>query len=50
MQRVLERVIDQASEVIHRPMAVSAEHPVYWQLEDNGRWLRRNFDQWIAPG
>jgi len=24
-------------------MAVSAEHPVYWQLEDNGRWLRRNF-------
>ncbi len=29
-------------------IAVSAEHPVYWQREGNGRWLRRNFDQWIA--
>jgi iron(II)-dependent oxidoreductase len=25
-----------------------AEHPVYWQREENGRWLRRNFDEWIA--
>ena len=29
-------------------MAVSAEHPVYWQPEENGRWLRRNFDEWVA--
>jgi iron(II)-dependent oxidoreductase len=28
-------------------IAVSAEHPVYWQREGNDRWLRRNFDQWI---
>ena len=26
---------------------VRAEHPIYWQRENNGRWLRRNFDQWI---
>jgi gamma-glutamyl hercynylcysteine S-oxide synthase len=25
-----------------------AEHPVYWQREENGRWLGRNFDEWIA--
>ena len=25
-----------------------AEHPVYWRREENGRWLRRNFDQWVA--
>lgn len=24
-----------------------AEHPVYWRGEGNGRWLRRNFDQWV---
>ncbi len=24
-----------------------AEHPVYWSREANGRWLRRNFDQWV---
>jgi len=24
-----------------------AEHPVYWKLESAGRWLRRNFDQWV---
>ncbi len=24
-----------------------AEHPVYWQREPSGRWLRRNFDQWV---
>jgi iron(II)-dependent oxidoreductase len=24
-----------------------AEHPVYWRREGNGRWLRRNFDQWL---
>jgi iron(II)-dependent oxidoreductase len=28
--------------------AASAEHPVYWQREENGRWLRRNFDEWVA--
>jgi iron(II)-dependent oxidoreductase len=28
--------------------AVMAEHPVYWQQEENGRWLRRNFDNWVA--
>ncbi len=27
---------------------VRAERPVYWQREGNGRWLRRNFDEWIA--
>ena len=26
----------------------NAEHPVYWQREENGHWLRRNFDEWIA--
>jgi len=26
---------------------VAAEHPVYWQSESGGRWLRRNFDQWV---
>jgi len=26
----------------------AAGHPVYWQPESAGRWLRRNFDQW-AP-
>ncbi|MGA8593170.1 MAG: selenoneine synthase SenA [Bryobacteraceae bacterium] len=24
-----------------------AEHPVYWQRQAGGRWLRRNFDQWV---
>jgi iron(II)-dependent oxidoreductase len=24
-----------------------AEHPVYWQLEAPGRWLRRDFDRWV---
>ena len=28
--------------------AVMAVHPVYWQQEENGRWLRRNFDEWVA--
>ncbi len=23
-----------------------ANHPVYWQREPNGRWLRRDFDRW----
>jgi gamma-glutamyl hercynylcysteine S-oxide synthase len=27
---------------------VSAEHPVYWRWEGNGRWLRRNFDEWVV--
>jgi ergothioneine biosynthesis protein EgtB len=27
---------------------VMAEHPVYWQQEENGRWLRRSFDEWVA--
>lgn len=25
----------------------AAEHPVYWQPASGGRWLRRNFDQWV---
>jgi iron(II)-dependent oxidoreductase len=28
--------------------AVGAEHPVYWRREKNDRWLRRNFDEWLA--
>ena len=28
--------------------SVGAEHPVYWRGEENGRWLRRNFDEWVA--
>ncbi len=28
--------------------AVMAEHPVYWQQEEDGGWLRRNFDAWVA--
>jgi iron(II)-dependent oxidoreductase len=28
--------------------SVRAEHPVYWRREGNGRWLRRNFDEWVA--
>ena len=27
--------------------SVAAEHPVYWKREAAGRWLRRNFDQWV---
>lgn len=23
------------------------EHPVYWQKQANGRWLRRNFNEWV---
>ena len=26
----------------------SAEHPVYWRREMGDRWLRRNFDEWVA--
>jgi iron(II)-dependent oxidoreductase len=29
-------------------MSASADHPVYWQQEANGRWLRRNFDEWVT--
>jgi iron(II)-dependent oxidoreductase len=25
----------------------AAEHPVYWQREPGGRWLRRDFDCWL---
>jgi iron(II)-dependent oxidoreductase len=24
-----------------------AEQPVYWQRESSGRWLRRDFDEWV---
>ena len=24
-----------------------ADHPVYWLRQSNGRWLRRDFDQWV---
>jgi iron(II)-dependent oxidoreductase len=27
--------------------SAGAEHPVYWRSLDGGRWLRRNFDQWL---
>ena len=27
--------------------SVGAEHPVYWRGEGSGRWLRRNFDEWV---
>lgn len=27
--------------------SAEAEHPVYWQRESPGRWLRRHFDQWV---
>lgn len=26
---------------------VGADHPVYWHREAPGRWLRRDFDQWV---
>ncbi len=26
----------------------AADHPVYWQRESAGRWLRRDFDRWVA--
>ena len=26
---------------------VGANHPVYWQRQAGGRWLRRNFDEWV---
>ena len=29
-------------------LSANAYHPVYWQQEENGRWLRRNFDDWVA--
>jgi iron(II)-dependent oxidoreductase len=25
-----------------------AEYPVYWQRQEGGRWLRRNFDTWFS--
>ena len=27
--------------------SVGAEHPLYWQREGGGRWLRRDFDLWL---
>lgn len=27
--------------------AAGAEFPVYWRRESSGRWLRRDFDQWV---
>jgi len=29
-------------------MSANAYHPVYWQQKEHARWLRRNFDQWVA--
>jgi len=29
-------------------LSANADHPVYWQQEAKGRWLRRNFDEWVA--
>ncbi|MBZ5537592.1 MAG: SUMF1/EgtB/PvdO family nonheme iron enzyme [Acidobacteriia bacterium] len=28
--------------------SAQAEHPVYWQKQRGGRWLRRNFDTWVS--
>jgi gamma-glutamyl hercynylcysteine S-oxide synthase len=28
--------------------SAGAEHPVYWRAEGGGRWLRRNFNTWVA--
>jgi iron(II)-dependent oxidoreductase len=28
--------------------SAGAEHPTYWKREAGGRWLRRNFDAWVA--
>ncbi len=28
--------------------SVNAEHPVYWQKDTDGAWIRRHFDQWCA--
>jgi iron(II)-dependent oxidoreductase len=28
--------------------SVGAVHPVYWRLDGNDCWLRRNFDEWIV--
>jgi ergothioneine biosynthesis protein EgtB len=28
--------------------SVHAELPVYWRREGNRRWMRRNFDEWLA--
>lgn len=28
--------------------AACADSPVYWRREKNDRWLRRNFDEWVA--
>jgi iron(II)-dependent oxidoreductase len=27
--------------------SVGAEHPLYWEREGGGRWLRRDFDRWL---
>ena len=27
--------------------SAGANHPVYWQRQAGGRWLRRNFDEWV---
>ena len=26
----------------------AADHPMYWRRESNGRWLRRDFNEWVA--
>jgi ergothioneine biosynthesis protein EgtB len=28
--------------------ASCADSPVYWRREEKGRWLRRNFDEWVV--
>jgi iron(II)-dependent oxidoreductase len=32
----------------HWRMEAEAAHPVYWRREGPGRWLRRDFDRWVA--
>ncbi len=29
--------------------SAGAEHPVYWQRQLSGGWLRRDFDDWVEP-
>ena len=31
----------------HWRRSAGADHPVYWQRESSGRWLRRDFDKWV---
>ena len=36
-----------SDEAWHWRRNAGAEHPVYWQRQSSGRWLRRDFDRWL---